>query len=201
VVTRRFKRFLLEREIDISEVEISGGKRPKFAYPPQLVVIDGGKGQVNAAWQALTALGISGIPVVGLAKRLEEIYLPETSQPIILPRHSEGLFLLQRIRDEAHRFAITFHRSKRSKLMLDSLLDEIPALGEIRRQTLLERFGSVAALRKSNVDEIATVPGIGLRIATLIVDHLATLSTEVLDTATGELISSQDSDVVASDEQ
>ncbi len=201
VVTRRFKRFLLEREIDISEVEISGGKRPKFAYPPQLVVIDGGKGQVNAAWQALTALGISGISVVGLAKRLEEIYLPETSQPIILPRHSEGLFLLQRIRDEAHRFAITFHRSKRSKLMLDSLLDEIPALGEIRRQTLLERFGSVAALRKSNVDEIATVPGIGLRIATLIVDHLATLSTEVLDTATGELISSQDSDVVASDEQ
>ena len=201
VVTRRFKRFLLEREIDISEVEISGGKRPKFAYPPQLVVIDGGKGQVNAAWQALTALGISGIPVVGLAKRLEEIYLPETSQPIILPRHSEGLFLLQRIRDEAHRFAITFHRSKRSKLMLDSLLDEIPALGEIRRQTLLERFGSVAALRKSTVDEIATVPGIGLRIATLIVDHLATLSTEVLDTATGELISSQDSDVVASDEQ
>ena len=201
VVTRRFKRFLLEREIDISEVEISGGKRPKFAYPPQLVVIDGGKGQVNAAWQALTALGISGISVVGLAKRLEEIYLPETSQPIILPRHSEGLFLLQRIRDEAHRFAITFHRSKRSKLMLDSLLDEIPALGEIRRQTLLERFGSVAALRKSTVDEIATVPGIGLRIATLIVDHLATLSTEVLDTATGELISSQDSDVVASDEQ
>jgi len=201
VVTRRFKRFLLEREIDISEVEISGGKRPKFAYPPQLVVIDGGKGQVNAAWQALTALGISGIPVVGLAKRLEEIYLPEVSQPIILPRHSEGLFLLQRIRDEAHRFAITFHRSKRSKLMLDSLLDEIPALGEIRRQALLERFGSVAALRKAMVSEIASVPGIGPRIATLIVDHLATLSTEVLDTATGELISTRDSDVASNHEQ
>jgi excinuclease ABC subunit C len=201
VVTRRFKRFLLEREIDISEVEISGGKRPKFAYPPQLVVVDGGKGQVNAAWQALTTLGISGIPVVGLAKRLEEIYLPEASQPIILPRHSEGLFLLQRIRDEAHRFAITFHRSKRSKLMLDSLLDEIPALGEIRRQALLERFGSVAALRKSTVGEIASVPGIGPRIARLIFDHLATLSMEVLDTGTGELISMQDSAVAASDEQ
>ena len=188
VVTRRFKRFLLERDIDISEVEISGGKRPKFAYPPQLVVIDGGKGQVNAAWGALNALGISGVPIVGLAKRLEELYLPERSDPIILPRHSEGLFLLQRIRDEAHRFAITFHRSKRSKLMLDSLLDEIPALGEVRRQALLERFGSVAALRRSTVAEIASVPGIGQRIATLIFDHLATLSSEILDTSTGELI-------------
>lgn len=189
VVTRRFKRYLLEREIDLSEVEISGGKRPKFAYPPQLVVIDGGKGQVNAAWSALNDLGISGIPVVGLAKRLEELYLPEESDPIILPRHSEGLYLLQRIRDEAHRFAITFHRSKRSKLMLDSLLDEIPALGEVRREALLERFGSVAALRKSTVEEIAQTPGIGPRIASLIVDHLATLSQEVLDTSTGELIS------------
>lgn len=188
VVTRRFKRFLLEREIDISEVEISGGKRPKFAYPPQLVVIDGGKGQVNAAWGALNALGISGVPIVGLAKRLEELYLPDRSEPIILPRHSEGLFLLQRIRDEAHRFAITFHRSKRSKLMLDSLLDEIPALGEVRRQALLERFGSVAALRRSTVSEIASVPGIGQRIATLIHDHLASLSSEALDTSTGELI-------------
>lgn len=189
VVTRRFKRFLLERDIDIAELEISGGKRPKFAYPPQLVVVDGGKGQVNAAWNALSALGISGIPVVGLAKRLEELYLPERSDPIILPRHSEGLYLLQRIRDEAHRFAITFHRSKRSKLMLDSLLDEIPALGEVRRDALLRHFGSVAALRKADVAEIASVPSIGARIATLIVDHLATLSQEILDTSTGELIS------------
>jgi excinuclease ABC subunit C len=189
VITRRFKRFLLERDIDVAELEISGGKRPKFAYPPQLVVIDGGKGQVNAAWSALSALGISGIPVVGLAKRLEELYLPERSEPIILPRHSEGLYLLQRIRDEAHRFAITFHRSKRSKLMLDSLLDEIPALGEVRREALLRHFGSVAALRKAELTEIASVPGIGMRIAHLIVDHLATLSLEVLDTGTGELIS------------
>ena len=188
VVSRRFKRFLLERDIDIAEVEISGGKRPKFAYPPQLVVIDGGKGQVNAAWNALADLGISGIPVVGLAKRLEELYLPERSEPIIMPRHSEGLFLLQRIRDEAHRFAITFHRSKRSKLMLDSLLDEIPALGEVRREALLGHFGSVAALRKASMKEIASVPGIGPKVANLIVDHLVTLSQEILDTSTGELI-------------
>jgi excinuclease ABC subunit C len=189
VVTRRFKRFLLEREIDVAELEISGGKRPKFAYPPQLVVIDGGKGQVNAAWNALNDLGVSGIPVVGLAKRLEELYLPERSDPIILPRHSEGLYLLQRIRDEAHRFAITFHRSKRSKLMLDSLLDEIPALGEVRRRALLEQFGSVSALRRSTLAQIASVPGIGPRIAKLIADHLTGLSQEFLDTSTGELIS------------
>lgn len=192
VITRRFKRFLLEREIDVTEVELSGGRRPKFAYPPQLVVIDGGKGQVNAAWNAMTELGITGIAMVGLAKRLEEVYLPGKSEPIIFPRHSEGLYLLQRIRDEAHRFAITFHRSKRSKLMLDSLLDEIPALGEVRRAALLEHFGSVSAIRKASVEEIASVPGIGGRIASLIADHLATLSMEVLDTATGELIAKGD---------
>jgi excinuclease ABC subunit C len=192
VVTRRFKRFLLEREIDVAELELTGGRRPKFAYPPQLVVIDGGKGQVSAAWGALNSLGISGIPIVGLAKRMEELYLPERSDPILLPRHSEGLYLLQRIRDEAHRFAITFHRSKRSKLMLDSLLDEIPALGEVRRQALLDRFGSVAALRRSTVEEISSVPGIGARIARLVFDHLATLSSEVLDTSTGELISTEE---------
>jgi excinuclease ABC subunit C len=188
VITRRFKRYLLEREIDLTEVDISGGKRPKFAYPPQLVVIDGGKGQVNAAWQALSSLGISGIAMVGLAKRLEEVYLPERSEPIIFPRHSEGLYLLQRIRDEAHRFAITFHRSKRSKLMLDSLLDEIPALGEVRRSALLEHFGSVAALRRASLEEISKVPGIGPRIAGLIFDHLGSFSHEMIDTATGEIL-------------
>ena len=188
VITRRFKRYLLEREIDLSEVDISGGKRPKFAYPPQLVVIDGGKGQVNAAWQAMSSLGISGIAMVGLAKRLEEVYLPDRSEPIIFPRHSEGLYLLQRIRDEAHRFAITFHRSKRSKLMLDSLLDEIPALGEVRRAALLEHFGSVAALRKASLEEISRVPGIGPRIAGLIFDHLGSFSQEMVDTTTGEIL-------------
>lgn len=201
VVTRRFRRYLLEREIDVAEVDNSGGRRPKFAYPPQLVVVDGGKGQVNAAWKAMTDLGITGIAMVGLAKRLEEVYLPEKSEPIIFPRHSEGLYLLQRIRDEAHRFAITFHRSKRSKLMLDSLLDEIPALGEVRRAALLERFGSVAALRKASEAEIGSVPGIGPRIATLVADHLATLTSEVLDTTTGELIPSGSDEEVRPPEQ
>lgn len=191
VITRRFKRYLLEREIDRDEVAMAGGKGPKFAYPPQLVIVDGGKGQVSAAHRAMNDLGISGVALVGLAKRLEEVYLPEQTNPIIFPRHSEALYLFQRIRDEAHRFAITFHRSKRSKLMLDSLLDEIPALGEVRRGALLERFGSVAGIRKATPLEIASTPGIGERIATLISEHLAALDSndesEVIDTETGEI--------------
>jgi excinuclease ABC subunit C len=187
VISRRFKRYLLEREIDFSEINESGGAKPKFAYPPQLIIVDGGKGQVNAASSAMEELGITGITLVGLAKRLEEVFLPNHSKPIIFPRHSEALYLIQRIRDEAHRFAITFHRSKRSKLMLQSLLDEIPAMGEARSRALLERFGSVAALRKASVTEIAATPGIGARIAGLIADHLAEFSQLELDTQTGEL--------------
>ena len=191
VITRRFKRYLLEREIDRDEVAMAGGKGPKFAYPPQLVIVDGGKGQVSAAHRAMSDLGISGVALVGLAKRLEEVYLPEQMNPIIFPRHSEALYLFQRIRDEAHRFAITFHRSKRSKMMLDSLLDEIPALGEVRRGALLERFGSVAAIRKASQAEIASTPGIGERIASLIAEHLMALDSgdesEIIDTETGEI--------------
>ncbi|MDA0216995.1 MAG: excinuclease ABC subunit UvrC [Actinobacteria bacterium] len=187
VITRRFKRYLLERDIDLHEIELEGGQRPRFAYPPQLIIVDGGKGQVSAAHKALNDLGISGIALVGLAKRMEEVFLPENSQPVIFDRHSEALYLFQRIRDEAHRFAITFHRSKRSKLMLESLLDEIPALGEVRKRALMDRFGSVAALRKVEASEIAKTPGIGPRIASLIADHLASLSSTVLDTQTGEI--------------
>jgi excinuclease ABC subunit C len=187
VITRRFKRYLLERDIDLHEIELEGGQRPRFAYPPQLIIVDGGKGQVSAAHKALNDLGISGIALVGLAKRMEEVFLPENSQPVIFDRHSEALYLFQRIRDEAHRFAITFHRSKRSKLMLESLLDEIPALGEVRKRALMDRFGSVAALRKVEASEIAKTPGIGPRIASLIADHLASLSSTFLDTKTGEL--------------
>jgi len=187
VITRRFKRYLLERDIDLHEIELEGGQRPRFAYPPQLIIVDGGKGQVSAAYKALNDLGITGVALVGLAKRMEEVFLPESSQPVIFDRHSEALYLFQRIRDEAHRFAITFHRSKRSKLMLESLLDEIPALGEVRKRALMERFGSVAALRKVDAAEIAKTSGIGPRIASLIADHLASLSSTVLDTQTGEL--------------
>ncbi|NQW06424.1 MAG: excinuclease ABC subunit UvrC [SAR202 cluster bacterium] len=172
VLTRRLKRYLAEREIDNSEISQLGGARPKFAYPPQLIVVDGGAPQVAAAARALADLGISDISICGLAKRLEEVWLPESKEPIIFPRHSEGLYLLQRIRDEAHRFAITFHRSKRSKVMLESLLDDIPKLGESRRRALLEVFGSVSAIRKASVAEISAIPGIGNRVAQAIFDHL-----------------------------
>jgi excinuclease ABC subunit C len=172
VLTRRLKRYLAERNIDNSEVSDLGGARPKFAYPPQLIVVDGGAPQVAAAARALAELGISDISICGLAKRLEEVWLPDSKEPIIFPRHSEGLYLLQRIRDEAHRFAITFHRSKRSKVMLESLLDDIPKLGESRRSALLEKYGSVTAIRKATASDIALIPGIGSNIAELIVAHL-----------------------------
>ncbi|MEY2664073.1 MAG: hypothetical protein RIR35_881 [Actinomycetota bacterium] len=189
VITRRFKRFLAEKDLDLTEIELSGGERPKFAYPPQLVIVDGGRGQVNAAARAFSELGITDITLVGLAKRLEEIWFPGESYPVILPRHSEALYLVQRIRDEAHRFAITFHRSKRSKLMLESLLDEIPSLGEVRRQAILDKFGSVAALRKSSAKEIAQIPGIGEKTAESIWNSVsAKEASEYVDTQTGEII-------------
>jgi excinuclease ABC subunit C len=172
VLTRRLRRYLAEREIDTSELAISGGVRPKFAYPPQLIVVDGGAPQVAAAAKALAELGISDIFICGLAKRLEEVWLVDSKEPVIFPRHSEGLYLLQRIRDEAHRFAITFHRSKRSKVMLESLLDDIPKLGEARRTALLAQFGSVTAIRKASIAELAAIPGIGSSIAESIFTHL-----------------------------
>ena len=126
MVRRNFSGLLLPAQ------SAQSGQRPKFAYPPQLVVVDGGKPQVNAAAKALRELGITDVALCGLAKQLEEVWLPNNSEPIIFPRHSEALYLLQKLRDEAHRFAITFHRSRRSKVMLESLLDEIPQLGETR---------------------------------------------------------------------
>ncbi len=190
VLTRRLKRYLAERDIDLSEVNVLGGAKPKFAYPPQLIVVDGGAPQVAAAARALAELGINDIALCGLAKRLEEVWLPDSKDPIIFPRHSEGLYLLQRIRDEAHRFAITFHRSKRSKVMLESLFDEIPNLGDSRRSALLNKFGSIAALRKATSEEIASVPGIGEKIASQILETLAELSAPepAIDMTTGEIL-------------
>lgn len=189
VITRRFKRYLAEKDLDLTEIELSGGARPKFAYPPQLVIVDGGKGQVNAAARAFAELGITDIALVGLAKRLEEIWFADQSYPVVLDRHSEALYLVQRIRDEAHRFAVTFHRSKRSKLMLESLLDEISNLGEVRRAVLLENFGSIAALSKASLEEIAALPGIGPKSAESIVAGLAnSASSYFVDTSTGEII-------------
>ncbi len=157
-------------------------------------MVDGGPPQVAAAQRALDELGIDDVPVCGLAKRLEEIWLPGQADPVIMPRTSEALFLLQRIRDEAHRFAITHHRSRRSKSMVESLLDDVPGLGEVRRKALLKRFGSLRKIRAAGVDEIAEVPGIGRRTAEAIVAALAERSTTTrspsvtINTATGEVI-------------
>lgn len=189
VITRRFKRYLAEKDIDQVQADIDGAPKRRFAYPPQLVIVDGGKGQVNAAARAFRELGITDVALVGLAKRLEEVYLPNTSEPIIFPRHSEALYLFQRIRDEAHRFAITFHRSKRSKMMLESLLDEVPGLGQSRSRSLLESFGSVTALRKASVAELAAVPGIGEKMAQSIFQMLETaFVTQGVDLQTGEIL-------------
>lgn len=188
VITRRLKRLLDDRSVDEAEVAELGGKLSKFSYPPQLIVVDGGAPQVNAAARALSELGINNIALCGLAKRLEEVWIPGSSDPIILPRSSEGLYLLQRIRDEAHRFAITFHRSRRSKVMLESVLDEIPQLGSVRRNALLERFGSVAAIRKASVEDIGATPGIGAKIASIIEAHLTAITTPRVNTETGEIL-------------
>ena len=188
VITRRLKRMLDDRSVDLAEVSETGGRISKFAYPPALIVVDGGKPQVSAAQRALGELGITDIALCGLAKRLEEVWLPNNADPLIFPRNSEGLYLLQRIRDEAHRFAITFHRSRRSKVMLESLLDEIPGLGNARRTALLDRFGSVTAIRKAAVSELATTPGIGEKLAETIVQSLAQIGKgEAVNMTTGEI--------------
>lgn len=192
VITRRLKRLLADRKVDQSEVNESGGRLGKFSYPPQLIVVDGGAPQVAAAARALEELGVTDIALCGLAKRLEEVWLPHSQDPLILPRTSEGMYLLQRIRDEAHRFAITFHRSRRSKVMLESVLDEIEQLGHIRRAALLDRFGSVGAIRKASIEDIAATPGIGEKIATIIWNHLSHMGESAVnagvDMETGEIL-------------
>ena len=188
VITRRLKRMLDDRSVDLAEVSETGGRISKFAYPPALIVVDGGKPQVSAAQRALSELGITDIALCGLAKRLEEVWLPNNADPLIFPRNSEGLYLLQRIRDEAHRFAITFHRSRRSKVMLESLLDEIPGLGSARRTALLDRFGSVTAIRKATELELAATPGIGEKLAETITQSLAQIGkSEAVNMTTGEI--------------
>ena len=189
VITRRFTRYLDEKDIDFAEATAQGASRPKFAYPPQLVVVDGGKPQVNAAAKALRELGITDIALCGLAKRLEEVWLPNNSEPIIFPRHSEALYLLQKVRDEAHRFAINFHRSKRSKVMLESLLDQISGLGEVRRKSLLTHFGSVTALKSATLSELSAVPGIGEKMAKTIIDQIKNQAEQVsIDMQSGEIL-------------
>lgn len=144
----------------------------RFAYPPNLYVVDGGPAQVNAAQAVLDELGVTDVAVVGLAKRLEEVWVPTDPDPVILPRNSEGLFLLQRVRDEAHRFAVAYHRSKRSKRMTASALDSVRGLGETRRQALVSHFGSLARLRQASAEEITAVPGIGAATAAAVLEAL-----------------------------
>ncbi|MEJ7794651.1 MAG: excinuclease ABC subunit UvrC [Nocardioides sp.] len=202
VITRRFRRLLDEQGRSEQVVTDSGpmlvdpetGRPRKFAYAPGLVVVDGGPPQVAAARDAMTELGVDHIPVCGLAKRLEEVWIPDDQDPVIFARTSEGLYLLQRVRDEAHRFAIAHHRSRRSKSMVESLLDDVPGLGEVRRRTLIKHFGSLRKLRTATVEEIALVPGIGARTATAIKDAVSAGDGKTgprgisVNTATGEII-------------
>ncbi|WBL18332.1 MULTISPECIES: excinuclease ABC subunit UvrC [Citricoccus] len=179
VLTRRFKSYLREQtetpEVVSGEIdEDDTSEKKRFSYPPSLVVVDGGPAQVSSAQSALIELGVTDIPVVGLAKRLEELWLPGEEFPVVLPRTSEGLYLLQRIRDESHRFAISFHRDKRSKSMVQSALDEIPGLGPAKRKLLLKQFGSIKRLRAASIDELTAVKGIGPQLAQAIRENLGT---------------------------
>ncbi|MER5504330.1 excinuclease ABC subunit UvrC [Streptomyces sp. NPDC002766] len=225
VITRRFRRYLAEKEKTGEWVEdghgdgLAGettegipaaletdglapdgltsdglknedGRPKKFAYPPQLVVVDGGQPQVAAAKRALDELGIDDVAVCGLAKRLEEVWLPEDEDPVVLPRTSEGLYLLQRVRDEAHRFAITYQRTKRAKRFRSSPLDDVPGLGDTRKQALLKHFGSLKKLRSATIDQICEVPGIGRKTAETIAVALAQAApaAPAVNTATGEIM-------------
>ncbi len=180
-LTRRFKAYLRERDSHLTETQDdsspgSAASPPpevrKFAYPPGLLIIDGGRGQLNVALSVLTELGLdSQIPAVGLAKRLEELYMPGIADTLLLPRGSEALYLVQRVRDEAHRFAITFHRQKRGKSMLASVLDDIAGLGPVRRKQLIGRFGSLAALSNASLDEVCA-SGVPTVVATAVYEKL-----------------------------
>ena len=172
-------------------VDPETGRPRKFAYPPNLLVVDGGAAQVAAAAGALSSLGIDDVALCGLAKRLEEIWLRGEDQPVILPRASEGLYLLQRVRDEAHRFAITYHRQKRSKAMTTSALDGVPGLGETRKKALLTRFGSLKRLRAASVEDIMAVPGVGRRTAEAVIAALRAPEAQpepAVDPVTGEVL-------------
>ncbi|MGW2860745.1 excinuclease ABC subunit UvrC [Streptomyces sp. NPDC001205] len=220
VISRRFKRYLAEQARtgewaeeqgpegaaapadglsgpvsgEVSALQEEDGRPKRFAYPPQLLVVDGGQPQVAAAKRALDELGIDDIAVCGLAKRLEEVWVPEEDDPVVLPRSSEGLYLLQRVRDEAHRFAITYQRAKRTKRFKAGPLDAVPGLGDTRKQALIKHFGSVKKLRSATIDEICEVPGIGRKTAETVAAALARAvpAAPAVNTATGEIIEEDD---------
>lgn len=214
VLTRRFRHYLVDKtaQVEASDAGMAPAEtagsgtavadtttpapKAKFAYPPNLVVVDGGKPQVNAAARALAGLGVDDVYVVGLAKRLEEVWLPDSDFPVILPRSSQGLYMLQRIRDEAHRFAISFHRQKRGKAMTVSALDGVPGLGDSKRKALLAHFGSVKKVKSATAEELTAAKGIGPALAAAIVTHFSAngAGAESLDTVpainmtTGEVL-------------
>lgn len=173
-----------------SSLKEDDGRPKRFAYPPQLVVVDGGQPQVAAAKRAMDELGIDDVAVCGLAKRLEEVWLPDDDDPVVLPRSSEGLYLLQRVRDEAHRFAITYQRAKRAKRIRTSPLDDVPGLGETRKQALIKHFGSVKKLRQATIEQICEVPGLGRKTAESVAVALAGTApaAPAVNTATGEIM-------------
>ncbi|MGW0700398.1 excinuclease ABC subunit UvrC [Streptomyces sp. NPDC002867] len=203
VITRRFRRYLAEKDRTGewiggddpgSQAPEDDGRPKKFAYPPQLVVVDGGKPQVAAAQRALDELGIDDVAVCGLAKRLEEVWLPHDDDPVVLPRSSEGLYLLQRVRDTAHDFAIRYQRSKRTKRIRTSPLDAVPGLGDTRKQALIKHFGSVKRLRQATIEQICEVPGMGRKTAESVVVALAQSApaAPAVNTATGEIMEEND---------
>ncbi|MFF3603475.1 excinuclease ABC subunit UvrC [Streptomyces sp. NPDC002463] len=198
VISRRFTRYLAEKEktgewVDgevPAETPEDDGRPRRFAYPPQLVVVDGGQPQVAAARRALDELGIDDVAVCGLAKRLEEVWLPGDDDPVVLPRSSEGLYLLQRVRDTAHDFAIRYQRSKRTKRIRTSPLDAVPGLGETRKQALIKHFGSVKRLKQATIEQICEVPGFGRKTAEAVAVALAQAApaAPAVNTATGEIM-------------
>jgi excinuclease ABC subunit C len=178
VIRRRFARYLDERS------PATGNGRPqRFAYSPNLVVIDGGRGQLNRVIEVMDELGIADVTTVALAKRMEEVYVPDSADPILIPRTSEALYLLQQIRDEAHRFAVTYHRTRRTRRMTQSVLDGIPGLGPVRKKRLLKSFGSVKRMRDASVEELSAVQGMPAAVAEAV--HRALRGNEIQESARG----------------
>ena len=188
VTRRRFQRHVADVEASDSAEPVGTDKPRRFAYPPSLFIVDGGAPQVNAAARVLDELGVTDVAVIGLAKRLEEVWVPAEADPVILPRNSEGLYLLQRVRDEAHRFAISYHRSKRSKRMTASALDSVRGLGESRRKALVTHFGSLARIRQASVEEITAVPGIGVATAAAVLEALGGDADRASSDASGDAV-------------
>jgi excinuclease ABC subunit C len=168
VLTRRLTAYVIDKEKPIAE-------RGRFSYPPQLLLVDGGKGQLGVAVKVLAELGLDEeIPVASLAKRFEEVYVPGQSDPITIPRQSEGLYMLQRLRDESHRFAITFHRELRGKRMTVSALDDIPGLGEARKKRLHKELGGVKAVKQASIEQLQALSWLPDKVAVAVYDHLHT---------------------------